>query len=149
MVTLRETILIRRPIEEVWDFITDASNHPRWQRGITSGETVIDESRRLEKVRFGFSQLSVPMERFVVAYEPPQKYEVRYRPPDKRGQAGRLTLETRYELEDVWGETRLRFQQTASGSIIFETLTLTFKNRDERRIRGELRKLKSILEQNP
>src|SRR2546421_298556 len=79
MITTRVSVQINRPVEEVFAFVADPANFPRWAGAL------VKESRQTSPGAVGigttFRQVNMLMgrrfvsEMRVVAYEPPRRYE--------------------------------------------------------------------------
>jgi hypothetical protein len=96
MATFENTVMIRRPIEEVFGFLSDFENVPKWNYAII-------ETRKVSEGAVGVGTIyqqvrSVPRrseERFeVTAYNPPRQLEI-------RGQLGPFPSRLSYALDAV------------------------------------------------
>ena len=94
MATFENTVIIRRPIEDVFGFLADFENVPKWNYAIV-------ETRKVSEGAVGVGTIyhqvrSVPRrseERFeVTAYDPPRHLEI-------RGQLGPFPSRLSYALE--------------------------------------------------
>jgi uncharacterized protein YndB with AHSA1/START domain len=101
-------VTVARPIEEVFAFLADAENDPRW-RGAVLDITRIEGEGVGARYRQG---VRGPMGRRVAA-----DIEITECTPPRtigfRGTAGPVRPEGRYELEPVEGGTRVRFSLVA------------------------------------
>ncbi len=94
MATFENTVMIRRPIEEVFAFLADFENIPKWNYAIVEtrkvSEGAVEAGTIYQQVR------SVPSrseERFeVTAYNPPRQLEI-------RGQLGPFPSRLFYALD--------------------------------------------------
>jgi uncharacterized protein YndB with AHSA1/START domain len=103
MASFENTVIIRRPVEEVFAFLADFENVPKWNDAIVEttktspGPVGVGTTYRQTR--------SVPTrseERFeVTAFEPPRRLEV-------QGQIGPFRARISYLLEPTGGGTRLR-----------------------------------------
>jgi carbon monoxide dehydrogenase subunit G len=102
------SVTVQRPIEEVFAFLADAENDPRWRSGVVDIARVGGEGTGA-RYRQG---VKGPMGRRVAA-----DFEItEYAPPRTigfRGTAGPVRPEGRYELEPADGGTRVRFSLSA------------------------------------
>jgi carbon monoxide dehydrogenase subunit G len=103
MASFENTVIIRRPVEEVFAFLADFENVPKWNDAIV--ETT-KTSPGPVGVRTTYRQTrSVPTrseERFeVTVFEPPRRLEV-------QGQIGPFRARISYLLEPTGSGTRLR-----------------------------------------
>jgi uncharacterized membrane protein len=98
------SVTVERPIEEVFAFLADGKNDPRWRSGVLDIERVAGEGVGA-RYRQG---VKGPMGRRVAA-----DYEVtEFAPPRAlafRATAGPVRPEGRYELEPAGDRTRVRF----------------------------------------
>ncbi len=77
MVNVVTSLVIHRPIEEVFAYLTDARNHPQWDTGLLdihqTPESPVGVGTRITEVRL-FLGRKFEMTSEVVEYEPPTKY---------------------------------------------------------------------------
>jgi uncharacterized protein YndB with AHSA1/START domain len=110
--TAQESVIINRPIDEVFAFIADAKNDPRWCPAVKSIEPISGNGPgpgakyRMQHTPGGM-KFDATVE--VVAYEPPRL--LKWTMLDSGH-----TLHGRYELEAINGNTRL----TQTSQITFE-----------------------------
>ena len=102
MATFENTVVIRRPIEEVFGFLADFENIPKWNYAIL-------ETHKLSQGPIGVGTIyqqvrSVPRrseERFeVTAYNPPRQLEI-------QGQLGPFPSRLSYALDAIPEGTRI------------------------------------------
>jgi uncharacterized membrane protein len=98
------SVTVRRPIEEVFAFLADAENDPRWRSGVldiarVGGDGVGTRYRQGVKGPMG-RRVAADFE--VTEYEPPRAIGF-------RTTAGPVRPEGRYLLEPADGGTRVRF----------------------------------------
>jgi uncharacterized protein YndB with AHSA1/START domain len=108
MPTAEHSVTVARPIEEVFAFLADAENDPRWRTGVldivrVAGEGVGARYRQGVKGPMG---RRVPADIEITELVPPRTIAF-------RGTAGPVRPEGRYELEPVDGGTRVRFSLAA------------------------------------
>jgi uncharacterized protein YndB with AHSA1/START domain len=104
MPTAEHTVTVARPVEEVFAFLADGENDPRWRGGVldvahVSGEGV--GARYRQGVR-GPMGRRVAADYEVTEFEPPRLRAF-------RATAGPVRPEGRYELEPTAEGTRVRF----------------------------------------
>jgi uncharacterized protein YndB with AHSA1/START domain len=98
MLRIEISVMINRPVHEVWDFITDLRNSPRWTRSgsevrqtsegaLGVGATL--ESRRRVLGRFEIKSQTI----LVTEYEPNRAFSYTAKIPLLRGGGARLTFE--------------------------------------------------------
>jgi uncharacterized membrane protein len=98
------TVTVERPIEEVFAFLADAENDPRWRSAVLDIERVEGEgvgARYRQGVK-GPMGRRVPADFEITELSAPRTIGF-------RGTAGPVRPEGRYELEPVDGATRVRF----------------------------------------
>ena len=98
MIRIEKSVVINRPVQEVWDFVTDLTNSPRWTRSGSALRQTSDgppgvgatiESRRQLFGRFEVKSQSI----VVTEYEPNHSVSYEARVPLLRRAAQRLLFE--------------------------------------------------------
>jgi len=102
MATFENAVTIRRTVEDVFRFLADFENVPKWNHAIVETRKVSEEPEGVGTI---YHQIrSVPSrseERFeVTAYDPPQRLEV-------RGQLGPFPSRLSYALDAIPEGTRV------------------------------------------
>jgi carbon monoxide dehydrogenase subunit G len=137
-VRVEESIEIARPPEEVWEFIADPANDPRWCSKVKSVEPSGDR-------RWQVMHKPVPMRAAIeltvehVELEPPTRLTMR-----EEDDASTVSVE--YRLDPT--ATGTRFTQVTEGEWkrLPRLLHKTFERGVSRDVRGQLRALKKTLE---
>jgi uncharacterized protein YndB with AHSA1/START domain len=142
MATFENTVMIGRPIEEVFGFLSDFENIPRWNYAIV-------ETRKVSEGPVGVGTIyqqvrSVPSrseERFeVTAYDPPRQLEI-------QGQLGPFPSRLSYALDTVPEGTRVtnsvELQLRGPGRLLGRVAVPRVRDA----VDANLRKLKELLEQ--
>jgi uncharacterized protein YndB with AHSA1/START domain len=142
MATFENTVMIGRPIEEVFAFLADFENIPRWNYAIV-------ETRKVSKGPVGVGTIyrqvrSVPSrseERFeVTAYDPPRQLEI-------QAQLGPFPSRLSYALDAVPEGTRVtnsvELQLRGPGRLLGRVAVPRVRDA----VAANLRKLKELLEQ--
>jgi uncharacterized protein YndB with AHSA1/START domain len=143
MITTRVTVQINRPVADVFAYVTDPANFPRWagslvkeSRKITAGPvgvgTTFTQVNRLIGRRFT-SKLRV------VTYEPEQKYEY-------VTTAGPIKFAGHYSFAAVDGGTRFTSVDESLPSGFLRYLQPLLQPFAQRQITANLARLKAILE---
>jgi hypothetical protein len=141
-----ESIVIDRPAEEVFEFVTTPENDPLWTSTAVERAREGDEPIRVgSRIRAVDKFLGRKLEStfHVTDYEPSRRSSVRIDGPVK--------AQGSYVLEPTDGGTRFHWTMDAErglgglylGRITDPLVTVIFR----RRIRGDLRRLKEVLEQ--
>ncbi len=103
MIKFEESIIINRPVEEVWKFITNLENQPKWDRGVLEakqtseglagvGSTVQVRRQMLGRQRIGEFRVSEYVPNRMLALQ---------------ASRGQMTAQSRFTFEPVEGGTRL------------------------------------------
>ena len=142
MATFENTVMIRRPTAEVFGFLADFENLPRWNYAIV-------ETRKISQGPVGVGTIyqqvrSVPSrseERFeVTAYNPPRQLEI-------RGQLGPFPSRLAYVLDAVPEGTRLtnsvELELRGPGRLLGRVAVPRVRDA----VAANLQKLKELLEQ--
>jgi uncharacterized membrane protein len=98
------SVTVERPVEEVFAFLADAENDPRWRSGVLDIERVAGDgvgARYRQGVK-GPMGRRVSGDFEITEYAPPRAIGF-------RATAGPVRPEGRYELEPAAGGTRVRF----------------------------------------
>ena len=142
MATFENTLVIRRPIEDVFAFLADFENIPRWNDAIVKTHKVsqgpVGVGTIYQQVR------SVPSrseERFeVTAYNPPRQLEI-------RGQLGPFPSRLSYDLAAAPEGTRVtntvELELRGPGRLLGRVAVPRVRDA----VAANLRKLKELLEQ--
>jgi carbon monoxide dehydrogenase subunit G len=128
---------IGRPIEDVFAFVSDPHNDPRWCRKVQSVEGSGDEFRVLHKPVPMRPARTMEMRR--VAAEPPTRIE--WLQDD-----GTDVFKVAYELESIPAGTRLRQRSDAQVGAVPRFLHPLWRHGIGRDLERQLRDLKRILE---
>ena len=141
MATFENTVMIRRPIEDVFGFLSDFENVPKWNYAIV-------ETRKVSEGAVGVGTIyhqvrSVPNrseERFeVTAYNPPRHLEI-------RGQLGPFPARLSYALDVLPEGTRVTNSVELELRGLGRLLGRVAVPRVRDAVAANLRKLKELLE---
>jgi uncharacterized protein YndB with AHSA1/START domain len=139
--TFQNTVMIRRPIEDVFGFLSDFENVPKWNYAIV-------ETRKVSEGAVGVGTIyhqvrSVPNrseERFeVTAYNPPRHLEI-------RGQLGPFPARLSYALDVLPEGTRVTNSVELELRGLGRLLGRVAVPRVRDAVAANLRKLKELLE---
>jgi carbon monoxide dehydrogenase subunit G len=103
MTKFEKSIIINRPVEEVWKFLSNLGNFPKWDRGIyevrqtSKGPIGVGSTLQSDRLFLGWHGIG---EFVVTEYEPNRVLAL-------RGGAGSSSGNLRYTFESVTGGTRL------------------------------------------
>jgi carbon monoxide dehydrogenase subunit G len=140
MASFENTVIIRRPVEEVFSFLADFENVPRWNYAIVETTKVspgpVGVGTTYRQIR------SVPRrseEGFeVTAFEPPRRLEV-------QGQIGPFRARISYLLEPTGSGTRLRNAVDLGSSGLSTIVALPVTSRVKHAVAANLDTLKQLL----
>jgi hypothetical protein len=140
--TFENTVMISRPIEEVFGFLADFENVPKWNYAIVETHKVshgpVGMGTIYHQVRSVPSRSEEHFE--VTAYNPPRQLEV-------RGQLGPFPSRLSYALDAVPGGTRVtnavELELQGPGRLLGRVAVPRVRDA----VAANLRKLKELLEQ--
>ena len=143
MAQFKTSLVIHRPIETVFNFVSNYQNSPQWVSGtmkhqkITPGPigvgTVIHTTGHAAGLR-------VEATRIVIAYEPPVKYSFK---SDYR----RVPFTTTFFFEPMQSGTRLTVMVEGEPAGLFKAATPLILGMLRQQVESDLRRLKSVLEE--
>ena len=140
-----ESVVIERPPEEVFAYVTDPQNLPEWAEVIrevrreTEGPPKAGE-RYTVALDIGFLGRRWEHSFEVTAYEPPRRYS------DRRNIGGPFQDEHTYTFEEAGGGTRLSLAMEAHPGGFFRITGPLLEQAIQRQVRKELGTLKDKLE---
>lgn len=142
MIDIASSILIYRPLTQVFDFISSSANDFEWQYGtLASGQV----SAGANRVGASFRTIGHLMGRRVVGTFEITDYEANHRYGFK-SLSGPLHLHTVYTLEMSDGSTRLNISTHASPANLLHVPERIMQKYMQRQLKQDLAMLKSILE---
>lgn len=146
MITTRVSVHINRPIDEVFAFVSNPVNFPRWAGAL------VKESRQTSRGPVGvgtaFTQLNVLMgrrflsEMRVITYEPPHRFEY-------ETTSGPIRFTGHYTFEAVDDGTRFTSIDESEPSGFLRYLQPLLQPFAQRQITANLSKLKAVIESQP
>ena len=142
------SITIERPLDQVWDFLTNLENTPKWDIGVR--ETRVT-SQGLAGLGTTFQNIGPFLGREsvrdyeVTTYDPQRKVSVTLRTPSKVIRRAEVT----YAFDAVPNGTRLTFVGLIEFAGMFKVLQPIITRRAEEDGRGDLANLKKLLETAP
>ena len=142
MTKIERSIVIRRPVDDVWDFVHDVANDRLWQTTLVESEQLTDGpmgvGTRVREVR-QFLGLKLELAWEVTEFEPKRRSAI-------KGISGPVPLSGGYRLEPV--DTGTRF--TVSGELdahgLFKLAEPVFARITSRELEANLGHLKDLLE---
>jgi hypothetical protein len=142
MAQFKTSLVIHRQVEDVFAFVSNYQNSPRWVSGtlehtkVSAGPlgvgTVIRTTGRAAGLR-------VEATRIVTAYEPPTRYAF-------KTEYQQLPVTTTFFFEPMQGSTRLTVVVEGEPSGLFKAATPFVLGAIRQQFEGDLRRLKTLLE---
>ena len=130
-------VSIDRPVAEVFDYVTDIRNVPKWQESAESAEW-IEEGRRFRERR-NFMGRSADIELQVTALEPDRRFDV-----------GAVKAPVKFEIRHLFeardGVTLLRAHGEAKLGGALRFAAGIAKRQAESQFRKDFQRLKAVLE---
>jgi len=143
MTHIQHTVTIARPVQEVWDFIANAGNDPRWMTNVIEVRRGADEPPEvgveIEQV-VKFYGVRFPTTLTITEHEPPTRSAI-----TARGPAG-VSGTGSYVLEDVGGATRFTMSTDADAHGFFKLAEPVFARMARRDLATSAGHLKDLLE---
>lgn len=143
MAQFKTSLVVRRPVEEVFAFVSNYQNSAKWVSGrmehtkVSAGPvgvgTVIRTTGRAMDVR-------IEATRIVTAYEPPAKYAF-------KSEYRQIPLATTFHFEPIQGGTRLTVVVEGEPTGLFKAATPLVLGAIRQQFEGDLRRLKRLLEE--
>jgi uncharacterized membrane protein len=145
MSKIERSIVIDRPLEEVWGFVHEPANDPRWQPTIVESETspegpIRAGSRIREVRRFLGVRLEISYE--VTGYDPPSRSSV-------KSVSGPIPFSGSYVFESLDGSTRFTVSGELDAHGFFKLAEPVFTRIAGRELEANLGHLKDLLEAEP
>ena len=140
MTKIEASMIIDRPVEEVWRFVTDVSNFSRWDKGVIEakqtsvGPLGVGSTMEARTQQFGAPKLRV------VEYEPNRKFAYEFSTGPSRG-----TITT-FDMETVEGKSRLALSLGLKLVGFYRLVGPMVASRMRRRLGENLGNLKRTLE---
>lgn len=145
MVTVKNSVTINRPPEEVFAFVTEPSNEPKWHTDVLEARRTSDGPMGVgATIEFLVSFMGKKKVDLVVRdYDPPRRMVV------ETTSQGSLMPTFTFSFETVDRGTRLNRQGDIRTSGLVKLLEPLMRRASPRRIDGFLANLKHILEAPP
>lgn len=142
MVPFRSEITIHRPVEQVFEFVSNPQNYAKWMGGVTGVKSANGSLRTGSMVqmegRFGMWNLDEPMQ--ISAYQPPNTFGM-------KGTVGPLLFDGRWDFEPANdSETRLTVSGEFGMSGLWRLAEPLFAGEVRNGEAKELEKIKQQLE---
>ena len=142
MIKLEHEVVIERPLEEVFGYVSDPSRVPEWQSGVLEvrkdGDEPMRAGLRWREVRtFMGRRVEGTLE--ATAYEPNTEFALRV-------VSGPIPLRVRQRFESTDGGTRISIVAEGEPGGVFKFGERLVRRAAERQLKGDFAKLKDVLE---
>jgi len=142
MINLKEEIVIDRPVEEVFAFLTTLENIPKWQSALSShviSSGPVGVGTRFEE-SFKMMGRIVDVVCEIIEYERPQKMSW------KSTSSQMIDFESRFLFDPANGRTRVRFEGGSSLKGLWRLVEPLAGGEFRRELKAELEKMKKVVE---
>jgi uncharacterized membrane protein len=142
MTKIERSIVIDRPVVQVWDFVHEPANDPRWQTTLVETRTLTERpmgvgTRLAEQRKFLGLRIDVTLE--VTEYEPHTRSSI-------KSVSGPVPLSGSYVLEPANGGTRFTVTGELDAHGLFKLAEPVFARMTARELEANLGHLKDLLE---
>jgi hypothetical protein len=142
MTKIERSIVIGRPVEEVWEFVHDIANDRLWQTTLTESEQLtggpMGVGTKVREVRH-FLGLRIELAWEVTEFEPPRTSAI-------KGVSGPVPLNGRYLLEPLEAGTRFTVSGELDAHGLFKLAEPVFARITSRELEANLGHLRDLLE---
>jgi uncharacterized protein YndB with AHSA1/START domain len=142
MAQFKTSLVIRRPVEDVFAFVSNYQNSARWVTGamehtkVSTGPIGVGTVIRTTGWAMG---LRIEATRIVTAYEPYSRYAF-------KSEYRQVPLTTTFLFEPIQGGTRLTVVVEGEPTGLFKAATPFILGTIRQQFEGDLRRLKALLE---
>jgi uncharacterized protein YndB with AHSA1/START domain len=142
MLKVEVSVVINRPVEEIFEFLANPENDPKWQSGVLEAEQTSKGPRGVgttdrEARKFMGRQFD---QTFVVTeYEPNRMIK-------KKTTSGPMAIDTSYAFESVEGGTKVTLVGGGDVGGFFKLADPLISRMAKRQIEADLANLKDMLE---
>ena len=142
MSKIERSIVIERPVHEVWDFVQDTRKDALWQTTLVESQVLTEGPRRVgtqvQEVR-RFLGVQIPMTLELTEFEPKRKSSL-------KAVAGGIPLSGSYLLEPLDAGTKLTVTGQLEAHRLFKLAEPVFARMTSRELEASLGHLKDLLE---
>jgi uncharacterized protein YndB with AHSA1/START domain len=143
MAQFKTSLVINRPVEEVFAFVSNYQNSPKWVSGAMEHTKISEGPIGVGAViRTSGWAMGLPIEatRIVTAYEPHFKYAF-------KSEYRQVPLTTTFAFEPIQNGTRLTIVVEGEAAGLFKSATPFILGAIRRQCESDLRRLKKLLEE--
>ena len=142
MIKFEKSIIINRPVEEVWKFFGNVENVPKWDRGVL-------EARQTSEGPIGVGS-TAQTRRQLLGWQRIGKLRISEYVPNKiislQGSLGSMTAQIRYAFEPVEGGTRMTGTSEVELGGLWKLITPILTPMLERDGREDMANIKRLIE---
>jgi len=142
MAKFENSIVINRPVEEVFAFLSNQENNPKWQSGSLENKKTSDGPIGVGTTYHSVSQAlgrRIEGELQVTEYEPNRKYS-------GKSKSGSIPFELWMTFERVNGSTRIDFKAEVEIGGFFKLAEPLVASMGKRQIEADFANLKDLME---
>jgi uncharacterized membrane protein len=146
MIKIESSIVIERPVEQVFAFLADLENAPKWQSGLTDSTKLTDGAIGVgTKFREVIRIVGRPVETVceITAYEPGRRMQF------KSNSSKVIQYTVEYSFHAVGNDTRIEATGETQLGGLWRVIELLFAGEVKREAKAELQRLKEVLEAEP
>jgi uncharacterized membrane protein len=143
MAQFKTSLVIHRPVEDVFNFVSNYQNSPRWVSGelqhtkVSAGPIGVGTVIRTTGRTLG---LRIAATRIVTVYEPNARYAF-------KSEYQQMPVTTTFLFEPTHGDTRLTVVVEGEPSGLFKAAAPLILGTIRQQFEGDLRRLKTLLEE--
>ena len=141
MITVEHSVVINRPIEEVFDFMADIENAPQWRSGLVEVKKLSDElvvgAKATEVLQFLGRRMETTYE--ITEYEPNKKFSF-------KTTSGPVPMEGGFTVESAEGGTKVTFKIQGEAGGFFKLAEPILARMVRRQVETDHGNLKDLLE---
>ena len=141
MIKLEQSIVINRPVEEVYDFVTDVEKASQWRSGVVESKKISAEpavgATASEVMQFMGRRMETTYE--ITEYEPNKRFGFKVI-------SGPVPMEGVYAFESVEGGTKLDFTVEGDAGGFFRLAEPILARMVKRQVETDFSNLKDLLE---
>jgi len=142
MARIEASVTIKRPVEEVFDFVTNAANVTQWRSGISESSQTSEGPVGVGATMRGVARVmgrQLKMTSEVTEYEPNRKYST-------KTTSGPIPVRMSYTFESVNGGTRVIFVGDAQLGGFLKLIEPLVVRQQQRQSEAAFANLKELLE---
>jgi uncharacterized membrane protein len=144
MIEFDKSIFIKRPREEVFEFVTDPKNDPEWQSAIESVERASEEpinKGSTYRYKVKFLGRNIESENEITSYEPPKQASF-------KSISGPIPFEGAFKFDSKDGGTHLSLNVRTEVGGFFKLAESLVGRQLNKQMESDLNSLKLLLEAN-